>query len=194
MVREQQKDEIIREIVSRKNWGHPDESPNLPLALRKNREQINHLVVENDNLFRLFYDESGEMKCKQFCVSKTLCCEDIFRLHNSKTVGHFCIAQTVEEFRQRFYFPKFTDFLLSSGKNCLTCLQLKRVPSKFLETSLQPVSFFSSYPGEANQIDLFGPLQALLHCFVSTAMGTFFLFNVFIRCSSKKCACRHDSA
>ena len=41
LVQKQQNDEVIREVVSWKNWGNPDESPNLPLALRKYRKQFN---------------------------------------------------------------------------------------------------------------------------------------------------------
>ena len=121
LVQEQQNDEVIREVVSWKNRGNPDESPNLSLALRKYRKQFNRLVVENDILYRLFYDDCGKVKYKQFCVPKTLWREVVFRLHNSKTAGHFGIAKTVEEFRKTFYFPNFTDFFISSIKNCLTC-------------------------------------------------------------------------
>ena len=124
MVHEQQNDEDIREVFSWKKWGNPDESPNLPLALRKCRKQFNRLVVEKDILYRLFYYDCGKVIFKQFCAPKTLWREVVFYPHNSKTAGHFGIATTVEEFRKRFYFPNFTEFFISSTKNCLTCLQL----------------------------------------------------------------------
>ena len=180
LVQEQQNDEVTREVVSWKNWGNPDESPNLPLALRKYRKQFNRLVVENDILYRLFYDDCGKVKYKQFCVPKTLWRKVVFRLHNSKTAGHFGIVKTVEEFRKRFYFPNLTEFFISSIKNCLTCLQLKRVPSKFLKTPLQPVSSLNSYPGETLRIDLVGPLTSSVHRYVLTAIDVFtkYLFAV----------------
>ena len=180
LVQEQQNDEVIREVLLWKNRGNPDESPNLPLALRKYRKQFNRLVVENDLLYRLFYDDCGKVKYKQFCVSKTLWREVVFRLHNSKTAGHFGIAKTVEEFRKRFYFPSFTEFFSSSIKNCLTCLQLKRAPSKFLKTPLQPVSSLNLYPDETLQIDLLGPLKSPVHRYVLTAIDVFtkYLFAV----------------
>ena len=152
----------------------------MPLALRKYRKQFNRLVVENDILYRLFYDDCGKVKYKQFCVPKTLWREVVFRLHNSKTAGDFGILKTVEEFRKIFYFPNFTEFFISSIKNCLTCLQLKRVPSKFLKTPLQPVSSLNSYPGETLQIDLVGPLKSPVHRCVLTAIDVFtkYLFAV----------------
>ena len=62
LVQEQPNDEVIREVVAWKNRGNPDESPNMPLALRKYRKQFHRLVVENDLLYRLFYDDCGKLK------------------------------------------------------------------------------------------------------------------------------------
>ena len=107
LVPEQQNDEVIREVVSWKNRGNPDESRNLPLALRKYRKQFNRLVIKKDILYRLFYDDCGKVKYKQFCVPKTPWREVVFRLHNSKTAEHFGIAKTVEDFRKIFYFSNF---------------------------------------------------------------------------------------
>ena len=57
LAQEQQSDEVFREVISWKNRGSPDESPNLAIALRKYRKQDICLVVENDILYRLFYDD-----------------------------------------------------------------------------------------------------------------------------------------
>ena len=56
-----------------------------------------------------------------------------------------------------------TEFLISDIKNCLTCLQLKRAPSKCLKTPLQPVTSLAYYPGETDQINLAGQLRSLGH-------------------------------
>ena len=106
--------------------------------------------------------------------------EVVLRLHNWKAAGHFGIAKTVEEFRKRFYFPNFTEFFISSVKICLTCLEVKRVPSKLLKTPLQPVWSLNSYPGETFQIDLVGPVKSPVHRYVLTAIDVFtkYLFAV----------------
>ena len=106
--------------------------------------------------------------------------EIVFRLHNSKTAGHFGIAKTVEEFRKRFFFPNFTHFFTSSIKYCLTCLQIKGLPSKFLKKLLQPVSSLNLCPGETLQIDLLGLLKSPVHRYVSTTIDVFtkYLFAV----------------
>ena len=72
LVQEQQKDEVILEVISWKNRGHTDESRNLPIAFRKYRKQFNLPVVENGILYRFFYDDCGNVKYKQFWVPKTL--------------------------------------------------------------------------------------------------------------------------
>ena len=177
---EQRKDEVITEVFTWLQNGKPDESLHLPIALRKYRKQFNRLEVRDDILYRLFYDDCGNVQYRQFCVPKHLWREVVFRLHNSKTAGHFGIAKTIAEFRKRFYFPNFTEFLLSTVKNCLSCLQLKRAPSKFLKPPLQPLSSETSFPGEMLQIDLVGPLQSPHYRYVLTAIDVFtkFLFAV----------------
>ena len=79
------------------------------------------------------------------------------------------IVKTIEEFRKRFYFPNFTDFLVSTVRNCLQSLQLKRAPTKQIKTPLQPVSSLQSYPGDMLQIDLVGPLKSPMYTYVLTA-------------------------
>ena len=54
LVHEQQIEEVVREVIAWKNRDHPDEAPNLQIALRKYRRQLNGLVVENDIFYRLF--------------------------------------------------------------------------------------------------------------------------------------------
>ena len=80
------------------------------------------------------------------------------------------INKTFEEFRKRFYFPNFTEYLTSTVQNCLQCLQLKYVPSKNLKTPLQPLSSLKSYPGEMLQVDFVGPLQFPLYRYVLTGI------------------------
>ena len=81
----------------------------------------------------------------------------VFRLRNSKTADHFGKAKTIAELRKLFYFP---EFLLSTVNKCLSCLQLKRAPSKFLKPALQPLSSETSYPEELLRINLVGPLPS----------------------------------
>ena len=131
-------------------------------------------------MYRLFYNDCGKLKYKHFCVPKTLWREVLFRLHISKTAGHFGIAKMVEEFLKRFCSPNLTEFFISSIKNRRTCPQLQRVPSKFLKTPLESVSSLTSYPTETLQIDLVGPLMSRFNRYVLIGIVVFtrYLFAV----------------
>ena len=106
--------------------------------------------------------------------------ETIYRLHNSQTAGHLGIKATIQEFRKRFYYPGFTEHFISFIKNCLTCLQLNRVPKSHITPKLQPVSSLQSYPGDMLQIDLVGPLKSSQYKYVLSGTDVFtkYLFAV----------------
>ena len=117
LIQEQQNDEVIRELSLWKNRGHPDESPNLPIALRKCRKQLSRLVVEKDILYCLFYDGCGKVKIKQYCVPKKLGRENVFCLHNSKGAGLF--GNVKKRNFEKFRFSGSTDFLTPQLKTDL---------------------------------------------------------------------------
>ena len=106
--------------------------------------------------------------------------ETIYRLHNSQTAGHLGIKATIQEFRKRFYYPGFAEHFISFIKNCLTCLQLNRVPKSHITPKLQPVSSLQSYPGHMLQIDLVGPLKSSQYKYVLSTIDVFtkYLFAV----------------
>ena len=78
------------------------QSIDVPYALQEERRQFNCLVVEDYILHRLFHFVFGEINFNQFCVSKTLWREIVFRLHICKNCWIFGGAKTVEEFRKQF--------------------------------------------------------------------------------------------
>ena len=124
-------------------------------------------------LYRNFYDDTGQVKHKQYCLPKHLWNEVVYRLHNSRTGGHLGMTRTTEEFRKRFYFPGFAEFLTNTIKNCLTCLQLKRASAKYQIPPLQPISFLQCFPGDMMQIDIVGPLKSPVYKFVLTGIVVF---------------------
>ena len=128
----------------------------------------------------IFYDDTGNVLHRQFCAPKHLWKETIYRLHNSQTAGHLGIKETIQEFRKRFYYPGFTEHFISFIKNCLTCLQLNRVPKNHITPKLQPVSSLQSYPGDMLQIDLEGPLKSSQFKYVLSGTDVFtkYLFAV----------------
>ena len=120
-----------------------------------------------------FFYDCGKFKHKQYCVPKSFWREVVYRLHHSRTAGHLGIVKTIDEFRKRFYFPNFTEFLVFTVRNCLQGLQLKRAPPKQIKTPLQSVSSLQSYPRDMLQIDLVGPLKSPMYTYVLTAVDVF---------------------
>ena len=94
-------------------------------------------------------------------------------MHNATTAGHIGVTGTVAEFRQRFYFPGFSETLLQTIKNCLTCLQAKRVSQSQLIPPLQELSSLQSYPGDMVQIDLVGSFQSSAYTYVLSGIDVF---------------------
>ena len=154
LTREQSRDEDISQVIEWKNSGLPSDLKYASTRLKKYAKQFDRLKLENNVLYRLFYDDTGKILHQQICLPKHLWKEVIYRLHNSPTAGHLGILRTIQEFRKRFYYPGFTEHFIDFIKNCMTCLQLKRYPNKQLRPPLQPVSSLQSYPGEMMQIDL----------------------------------------
>ena len=181
LAEEQQKDADIRTVIS---WiQQNNQQPDLKYAttnLKKYHKHLNRLLLEGNVLYRNFYDDTGKVLHKQFCVPKHLWKETIYRLHNSQTAGHLGIKATIQEFRKRFYYPGFTEHSISFIKNCLTCLQLNRVPKSHIIPKLQPVSSLQSYPGDMLQIDLVGPLKSSQYKYALSGIDVFtkYLFAV----------------
>ena len=119
LVIEQQNEEVIREVVSWKNRGNPGESPNLPLALRKYRKQFHRLVVEDDVLYRLFYDDCGKVKYKQFGVQKTLW-RDLFSASIiRKLTDILALPKQLKNFEKVSFFQILPNFSVLQLKTAL---------------------------------------------------------------------------
>ena len=169
----QKDDETIKQVKEWITIGSPIEPTYRPFELQKYAKQLSRLVIENDVLYRNFYDDSGKVKYRQFCVPKHLRQELIYRIHNSPTAGHQGIVKTIEEFRKRFYFPGFTEYISGYIKNCLSCAQLKNAPNATLRPNLGEVSTTINYPAEMMQIDIVGPFQSYPYRYVLTGIDVF---------------------
>ena len=109
---------------------------------------------------RQFLDEIGKISHAQICVPKLLRKEVIQKIHNSPTGGHLGIVRTAKEFRKRFSFPGFSEYLTDYIKKCLSCSTPKRVTKEQLHPTLQPITSKQLFLGEMMQVDLVGPFQS----------------------------------
>ena len=176
----QHRDPIIKKVIAWIETGKNEITEYTNPIEKKYAKHLERLVVEDGILYRNFYEHTGKVSNKQYCVPEQLKKEVVYRLHNSRTAGHLGIVRTAHEFRQRFYFPGFTEFLVDYVKNCITCAQSKRVNQQYLKTPLQPLSSLQSFPGELLQIDLVGPFPAAPYKYVLSGIDVFskYLFAV----------------
>ena len=140
--------------------GCTDDLTYASFELRTYHKHLDRLQLTNGILYRKFFDDVGKISNLQVWIPKQLRDEVISRLHNSPTGGHIGIVRTAKEFRKRFYFPGFSEFLIDYVKNCHLCSTQKRVNKKQLHPLLQPISSEQLFPGDMLQIDLVGPFQS----------------------------------
>ena len=170
---QQQNDDVLKEVFK---WVNTKTTPDLTYAsyeLQKYAKQLPRLYIENNVIYRTFFDDTGKPKYRQYCVPKSLRSEVIYRIHNSRTAGHQGIVKTLEEFRQRFYFPGFSEYVTKYIRNCLSCSQLKKAPTASLRPPLGEISTTVSLPSEMMQIDLVGPLQSYPYRYILTGIDVF---------------------
>ena len=154
---EQKKESEIQQVRS---WIHNRKSlPRtnyLTVSQRKYIKQLDRLCVNNDIVYRKFFNHAGHVSHKQILLPKHLRHELLYRIHNSPEASHRCITQTVYLFRKHFYFPGFQEFLINYIKNCLTCLQIKPIQKSHLTPPLLPITSSPNFPEEILQIDIVG--------------------------------------
>ena len=177
---EQRKDPVIRKVINWVENGCTDDLTYASFELRKYNKHLDRLQLKNGILYRKFFDDVGKISNLQVCIPKQLRDEVIYRIHNSPTGGHIGIVRTAKEFRKRFYFPGFSEFLINYVKNCLSCSTQKRVNKKQLHPPLQPISSEQLFPGDMLQIDLVGPFQSPVYKYVLSGIDVFskYLFAI----------------
>ena len=177
---EQKKDPVIRKVMEWIQNGCTDDLTYASFELKKYHKHLLRLHIQKGILVRQFFDDIGKISHSHVCVPKRLRKEVIYRIHNSPTGGLLGIARTTKEFRKRFYFLGFSDYLIDYIKNCLSCSTLKRVTKKQLHPPLQIISSEQLFPGDMMQIDLVGPFQSPVYKYVSSGIDVFskYLFAV----------------
>ena len=177
---EQKKDPVLRKVMEWIENGCTDDLTYASFELKKYYKHLMRLHIQKGILVRQFFDDIGTISHPQVCVPKHLRKQVIYRIHNSPTGGHLGIVRTAKEFRKRFYFPGFSEYLIDYIKNCLSCSTLKGVTKKQLHPPLQPISSEQLFPGDMMEIDLVGPLQSPVYKYVLSGIDVFskYLFAV----------------
>ena len=177
---EQKKDPVLRKVMTWVQKGCTGDITYASFELKNYHKQLSRLHLQKGIVTREVFNDVGKISEYQVCIPKHLRQEVIYRIHNSPTGGHVGIVRTAQEFRKRFYFPGFTEFLADYIKNCLSCSTLERVNKKQLNPPLQPISSEQLFPGDMMPIDLVGPFQSPICKYALSGIDVFskYLFAV----------------
>ena len=115
---------------------------------KKYIKQLQRVVLQNNVLYRKFFDKTDDFFILQICVPKHLQQEIIFCSHNTKFRSNNAIAKTLQDFWLKFYFPGYHEFIVDYIKNCLTCLQAKSVKIETITPPLQTVASEQNFPSD----------------------------------------------
>ena len=186
-IAEQKKDETIQKVIGWRQMNCVPQQTFLTDEEEKYVKQFPRLIIDKGVLCREFYDDTGRVTAKQAVVPKSLRAELIYRLHNSKMKGHNGLMKTIADFRERFYFPGFTENIINYIKNCLTCAQVKPIPQSHRTPPLGTMQTQTGLPAEAMQIDIVGQLpNSAGYKYILTAIDVFsrYLFAVPMKTQS----------
>ena len=181
---EQKKDPVLQKVMTWIDTGCNDDLTYESLELIKYYKHLTRLQMHKGILVRQFFDDVGKISHYQIFVPKHLRNEVVYRIHNSPTGGHLGIVRTANEFRPRFYFPGFTEFLTDYIENCLSSSTLKKVSKRQLNPPLLPISSKELFPGDKMEIDLVGPFQSHIYTYVLSGIDVFSKYLIAIPLTS----------
>ena len=193
MQEEQRKDKDITETLTWLRRKRTPTSKYLNFNFQKYRKQFKSLTVNNNVLYRQFFNHIGNIAHLQLCVPKHLWTELIYRLHNSKQKGHKGISNTLLELRKGFYFPRYQESIRDYIINCTTCHQAKNCKPTSQRPPLQPVSALQFYPEDMMKVDIVAKLPDCKgYKYILLAMDVFskYLFAIPIKHSDASTAAR----
>ena len=182
---EQDKDPNIRQV---KRWILHKRIPDTTYEtqeIRKYQAQLPHLTMTPEGvLVRKFWKHNGRDYFTQTVIPKHLRKELLLRLHNTKTESHRGMRKTIEECRRKYYWPNYHMDIRDWISNCLTCMQIKPIPTQHIKPPLQSLSSQTAFPGDMLQVDLVGPFTpagGYTHIITAIDVFTKYLFATPIR-------------
>ena len=111
------------------------------------------LVLKEEIVTRLYYDETGQVKYHQILLPKHLLTELLRALHGTAH-KHPGISKMLQEIRQKYYYPGIAKHVKRWVEGCEICAKDKRVPNDSITPELLNLPEWDLGPEDAMQIDL----------------------------------------
>ena len=117
------------------------------------RRQLDRLSVQDDIIFRDYYDETGSVQFRQALLPEHLVTELLQSLHGTAN-KHPGISKMLHEIRQKYYYPIMAKIVKKMVHGCETCIKDKKIKNTSITPELLNLPEWDLDPKDALQIDL----------------------------------------
>ena len=115
--------------------------------------QLDRLSVQEDIIYRDYYDETGSVQFRQALLPKHLVTELLQSLHGTAN-KHPGISKMLHEIRQKYHYPGVAKTVKKWVQGCEICIKDKRIANPSITPELLNLPEWDLGPEDALQIDL----------------------------------------
>lgn len=154
----QLKDDAIGFILRAKEKGQrptSSEAKGKGMAARRLNQLWDRLSIRDGTLQRLYDDGSGKKKWFQLILPPDLRQEVMQEIHAGVISGHLGEQKTLEQLKERFYWPSMSEDVKHWCQTCSVCAT-KKSATPNSRAPMQPIR--AGYPMQVIAVDITGPL------------------------------------
>ena len=115
--------------------------------------QEDRIIIKDGLLYRQNFGDTGKIIYLQVLLPQQLVDEFIQR-HHGKYGKHPGIAKTIQQCREKYYFPGLAAGIAYHIAHCMECAQTKRTPNSTITPPLIDMSKVAMGPEDALQMDI----------------------------------------
>ena len=154
-IRLEQNNDIVLRNLRAKIEGNPFDENDLASDYRYQHylQNITRSEIKQEVLTRKYYTETGTTSHYQILLPTQLLEELLQALHGHNS-NHPGITKTIQEVRQKYYYPCVAKYIKKWVTNCQTCIQTKRINNDLLRIELLKCPEWDLGPEDILQMDI----------------------------------------
>ena len=115
--------------------------------------QEDRIIIKDGLLYRQYFGDTGKVKYLQALLPQQLV-DEFIQQHYGKYGKHPGVAKTIQQCREKYYFPGLAARIASHIAHCMECAQTKRTPNSTITPPLIDMSKVAMGPEDALQMDI----------------------------------------
>ena len=115
--------------------------------------QDDRIIIKDGLLYRQYFGDTGKVKYLQVLLPQQLV-DEFIQHHHGKFGKHPGIAKTIQQCREKYYFPGLAARIATHITQCPECAQTKRTPNANITPPLIDMSKVALGPEDALQMDI----------------------------------------